>query len=71
MSDWHNCEELDSVAEVLASHNTRITRDFFSGSIFADTHKIDEKKRGKPMLLAVTFCPMCGARMRPKKEPTP
>jgi hypothetical protein len=71
MSDWHNCEELQVATEVLAPRNTQITRDFLSGAIFVETCKLDEKKRVRPTSLVATFCPMCGAVMRPKKEPIP
>ncbi len=65
MSAKHDC--INKINALLAPHNSELTQ-FFSiedgpEKIGIMTSKVDEKKRGKPMLLFAKHCPMCGVKL--------
>ena len=63
------CNCLEAVNAALAKHNTRIMLPIMltmveSKRTFVGTQKIDESKRGKPMMVFATCCPFCRAAAR-------
>lgn len=55
------CDCLEGINEKLAEHNTEVVITWYPiVRPLIETAKIDSKKRGKPMLVAASFCPFCG-----------
>lgn len=66
MSTKHDC--MKKINSLLAPHNSELTpifsfEDGMPERIAVMTSKVDEKKRGKPMMLYATFCPFCGVKL--------
>lgn len=62
------CKCKDEVNAHLAQHNGRLQNNLLDDTtIFIETAKLDEKKRGKPPAMIATFCPFCGEKL-PNKE---
>ena len=57
------CDCIARVNKFLAGHNSKIMLPMLGPQIpFVETQKLDEKKRGKPMMAFATFCPFCGEK---------
>lgn len=58
------CNCIKRIDEHLAKFNTKIELPLWSASgrltPFVQTVKLDSSKRGKPRLMAASFCPFCG-----------
>lgn len=58
------CGCIKRIDEHLAKFNTKIELPLWSASgrltPFVQTVKLDSSKRGKPRLMAASFCPFCG-----------
>lgn len=63
------CDCITKVNEKLTEYNTQVSSTIalragtlkFVG-VRIETHKINEKQRGKPMAITAAFCPFCGER---------
>ncbi|WP_439392580.1 hypothetical protein ACRQ5Q_24470 [Bradyrhizobium sp. PMVTL-01] len=54
---------MKEVNEKLAEHNTKIELPLIGRQQpFVSTIKLDDKKRGKPILVFASFCPFCGEK---------
>ena len=57
-----NCiVKVDADARMIEG-NTRVLTNLFGTIVAVSTVKRDEKKRGRPLTLAATFCPFCGEK---------
>lgn len=57
------CDCNDRVNEKLREHNTMLNCNFLDPEMtFVETIKIHSKIRGKPKMMAATFCPFCGEK---------
>lgn len=62
------CKCIDRVNRELAKRNTKVEVILSVDAsllIGIRTSKVDELRRGKPVTLLATFCPMCGKKLRP------
>lgn len=63
------CDCINTTNALLAQHNTRITLSMFGDPIpFVLTQKVDEKRRGKAVLLRASYCPFCGEKYVPAEK---
>ena len=69
------CDCIERVNDHLGRFNTKIELPLWSASgvlnPFVSTVKLNDKKRGKPRLMACTYCPFCGEKYAARPVPRP